>query len=70
MFTLPGDRAGRGRGATTGGLAAGLILLTADPPTPADDTAWAVRTGTSPTMVVSFKVRIAGVTQTVATITI
>lgn len=47
-----------------------LTLLTADPASPIDDTWWMVRTGTSPAMQVTLKVRISGVTYEVAGITI
>lgn len=45
-------------------------LLTADPGSPADDTWWVVRTGTTPTMTVALKARIAGVTYTITSITL
>lgn len=45
-------------------------LLTADPGAPTNDTWWVVRTGTSPTMTVALKARIAGATYTIASITI
>lgn len=45
-------------------------LLTADPASPANDDWWMVRTGASPTMTAAVKVRIAGVTYTVAAITL
>ncbi len=67
---LTGDvLAGPGSGAQ-GAAVIGGELLTADPGSPANDTWWAVRTGTTPTMSVAFKVRIAGVTYDVATITL
>lgn len=47
-----------------------FTLLTADPSSPSDDTWWAVRTGTSPTMTVAVKARISGATQTIASITL
>jgi len=46
-----------------------LTLLTSDPSSPVNDTAWVVREGTSPTQTVSLKVRIGGTTYTVAAIT-
>lgn len=46
-----------------------LTLLTADPVSPSDDTAWVVRIGTSPTMTIAMKARVAGVTYTIASIT-
>ncbi len=53
-----------------GGNADGsLALLTADPASPVDDTWWAVRTGSSPTMAVAVKARIAGVTYSIGEIT-
>lgn len=45
-------------------------LLTADPGSPADDTWWLVRTGTTPTMTVAVRARIAGTTYTIASITL
>lgn len=45
-------------------------LLTSDPVSPTDDTWWVVREGTSPTMTVSLKARIAGATYTVASVTV
>jgi hypothetical protein len=54
---------------TSDKLAGPLPLLTADPGSPADDTWWGVRTGSSPTQVVAIKARIGGVTVTVASIT-
>jgi len=48
----------------------GGVLLTADPGSPANDTWWVVRTGTSPTMTVALKVRISGATYTIAGITL
>jgi hypothetical protein len=55
---------------TIAGLIGGALpLLTADPASPVNDTWWAVRTGSSPTQTVSIKVRIGGVTSTVASIT-
>jgi len=47
-----------------------LTVLTADPASPTDDTAWVRRTGTSPTMSVQLRVRIAGTTYTIAGITV
>lgn len=55
--------------AGSGGAGPPFLLLTADPISPVDDTWWVVRTGTSPTMTVSIKARIAGVTSTIASIT-
>lgn len=46
------------------------VLLTADPASPADDSWWVSRIGTSPAMVVALKVRIDGTTTTVATVTL
>lgn len=46
-----------------------MPILTADPASPIDDTCWAVREGTSPTQTVSIKVRISGVTVTLAAVT-
>lgn len=53
----------------TGAGVSTLVLLTADPGAPADDTWWAVREGASPNMIVSIKARIAGVTVTIASVT-
>ena len=39
-----------------------LAILTADPSSPADNTAWILRSGTSPAMAISLRLRIAGVT--------
>ena len=47
-----------------------VALLTADPASPADDSVWIVRTGSSPTMTVALKARIAGTTYTIASITL
>lgn len=44
-------------------------VLTTDPATPSNDTYWVVREGTSPAQTISLKVRIGGVTYTVAAIT-
>lgn len=49
---------------------AGFALLTADPGSPADDTFWVRRTGSSPAMQVELRVRISGVTYSLAGITI
>lgn len=57
-----------GKGYVTGEFIAGL--LTADPASPVNDTWWVVRSGTSPTMTVALKARIAGTTQTIAAITL
>lgn len=51
-------------------VATELTLLTADPASPVDDTWWVVRTGTSPTMTVALKTRIAGASYTIASITL
>ena len=48
----------------------GGTLLTADPGAPANDTWWVRRTGVSPTMDVALRVRVAGTTYTIASITI
>ena len=48
----------------------GLAIMTADPTNPSDDTWWIVRTGTSPTLDVDIRVRIAGTTYTLAGITL
>lgn len=45
-------------------------LLTRDPVNPQNDTFWVVREGTSPNMSVSLKGRIAGITYTIAGITL
>lgn len=45
-------------------------VLAADPGSPTDDTSWIVKTGVSPAMNVALKVRIDGVTYTLASITI
>jgi hypothetical protein len=45
-----------------------LTLLTADPATPADDSVWAVREGTSPNRTISIRARIFGLTVTIASI--
>lgn len=50
-------------------LAGGMPMLTADPASPANDTWWAVRTGTTPTMTVAVKFRYAGATYTIASVT-
>lgn len=47
----------------------GATVLTADPGSPADDTWWVVRDGGSP-QAVALKVRIGGVTYTLAEITL
>lgn len=47
-----------------------FTLLTADPGSPADDTWWVRRTGTSPTMSVALRARISGVTYTLAEMTL
>lgn len=51
-------------------VTSGGVLLTADPGSPADDTWWVRRTGSSPTMDVEVRVRIGGTTYTIAGITI
>jgi hypothetical protein len=48
----------------------GLIVLSADPASPADDTFWMVKEAVSPGELVSLRVRISGVTYTVAAITV
>ena len=45
------------------------MLLTQDPVNPPDDVFWVVREGTSPTMVLSLKGRVGGVTYTIASAT-
>ena len=60
------DASGGGGSSSTAGV---LVLLTADPAAPANDTVWAVREGTSPTQDVSIKARIGGVTVVIAQIT-
>lgn len=48
-----------------------LPVLTADPPLPiSNDIAWIVRIGVSPAMDVMLRARVAGATETIATITI
>jgi hypothetical protein len=51
------------------GTVAGMQLLTTDPIPAVDDTVWAVREGTSPSMTVAIRARIAGVTVTIASTT-
>ncbi len=50
--------------------ASSLTVLTADPVSPTNDTAWIVRSGTSPGDSVTLKVRIAGATYELAGITL
>lgn len=79
ITALTGDVAATGPGSATATIANGAVtpakmsgslpLLTADPASPADDTWWAVREGTSPTQDVSIKARIGGVTYVIAAIT-
>jgi hypothetical protein len=45
-------------------------ILSADPASPADDTWWVVRTGTSPNATLALKGRVAGATKTIASETI
>jgi hypothetical protein len=52
----------------SGGSSGTSTVLTADPVAPADDTFWVVRTGTSPTQLISVKARINGTTVTLAEI--
>jgi hypothetical protein len=46
------------------------VVLPADPASPSDGTWWLRQTGSSPTMSVALRVQIAGVTYTVAEITL
>lgn len=55
----------------TGAAADGSIpLLTADPASPADDTVWFKRTGSTPSIEISMNVRIAGATTSIPIATI
>lgn len=52
------------------GAASVFTILTSDPATPVDDTFWCVRSGTAPGDTVQINARIAGVTVTIAEITL
>lgn len=62
----------RSDGAAAWDVIAGELgaVLTADPGAPDDDTFWVRRTGASPAMDVELRVRVAGTTYTIASITI
>ena len=51
------------------GSTSAITMLTSDPVPAIDGTAWIVYTGTSPTQIVSLKVRLGGVTSTLISIT-
>ncbi len=66
--TLQNDGSNEPRWVAAGSVA-GMQLLTSDPVPAVDDTVWAVREGTSPSMTVAIRARISGVTVTIASTT-
>ncbi len=68
--TLTGNGSSADPLSVVGGGNTILGVLTSDPSSPDDDTAWIVRTGTSPGDAVSLKVRVNGVTYELAGVTI
>ncbi len=66
--TLQNDGSNEPRWVAAGSVS-GLQVLIADPIAPVDDTAWIVKSGTSPSQTISLKCRIDGVTVTIASVT-
>lgn len=67
--TDEGDNLEQSDGAAWVSVAAGKVLA-ADPATPSDDTWWIRASGVTPTLVIDLRVRIAGVTYTLRTVTV